>query len=227
MLSVLIFKFKDIELSEDALQEAVIVALEKWPADGIPPNPLAWLMRTASRKAIDRFRREQNFSRKSEEIRVLQEIMNPGEITQNMDFEVLEDNQIPDERLRLIFTCCHPSLSKQVRVSLTLKTLCGLTTQQVANAYVVSEETMAQRLVRAKKKIKSAGIPYQIPPAHLLDERLSAVLSVIYFIFNEGYRASIGEELINSEFCDEAIHLANTLYRLLPGETEILGYLRS
>ena len=112
------------------------------------------------------------------------------------------ESDLDDDLLRLIFTCCHPSLSKQVRVSLTLKTLCGLTTQQVANAYVVSEETMAQRLVRAKKKIKSAGIPYQIPPAHLLDERLSAVLSVIYFIFNEGYRASIGEELINSEFCD-------------------------
>ena len=216
LLALLIHQFRDIELSEDALQDSVLIALDRWVEDGIPENPPAWLLQTARRKAIDRLRRAQNFSRKA--------ILLQQQIELETDAEG-DDMQIPDERLRLIFTCCHPALAKQVRVALTLKTLCGLSTQQVANAFLVSESTMAQRLVRGTKKIKNAGIPYQVPPAELLDHRLAAVLSVIYFIFNEGYFSRSDGKPITRELCEEAIHLAEVLIHLMPNETEAWGLL--
>ncbi len=221
MLAALTHQLRDLELAEDVLQESIVVALEKWVDLGVPDNPPSWLMQTAKRKAIDRFRRGSNFADKVRQIQILEEIEmrslenNPGD----------DDNYIPDERLRLIFTCCHPALSDRIRVALTLKTLCGLSTAQVANAFLVSETTMAQRLVRAKGKIKNAGIPYQVPPEHALPERLSAVLSVIYFIYNEGYRCTTGDQLISTELSEEAIRLATMMLRLMPGQTEVMGLL--
>lgn len=220
-LAILIHQFGDIDLAEETLQDSILTALERWPEDGLPGNPPAWLLVTAKRKAIDRLRRQSNFSSKIEELKRLNEIESASD-NQAPD---IENMQIPDERLRLIFTCCHPALEEPARVALTLKTLCGFNTQQVANAFVTHETTMAQRLVRAKRKIKIAGIPYQIPPAHLLNERLAAVLSVIYLIFNEGYYSSIGDSLISTELCEEAIELASVMQRLMPKETEITGLL--
>ncbi len=216
LLALLIHQFRDIELSEDALQESILTALDRWVDNGIPQNPPGWLLQTARRKAIDRLRRTQNFTRKA--------ILLQQQIELETDTEG-ETMHIPDERLRLIFTCCHPALAKQVRVALTLKTLCGLSILQVANAFLVSESTMAQRLVRAKKKIKNAGIPYQVPPSQLLDQRLSAVLAVIYFIFNEGYFSRSDGEPITRELCEEAIRLAEMLVHLMPKEIEAWGLL--
>ena len=215
ILAALIHQFSDIQLAEDALQEAVVVALERWPRDGTPDRPAAWLIQTARRKAIDRLRREQNFKRKQPLIGEFEETA-----MGDWDFE-----EIPDERLRLIFTCCHPALSRSAQVALTLKTLCGLTTAQVGSAFLVPEITMAQRLVRAKRKIKSAGIPYVVPAADVLPQRVDAVLSVVYLIFNEGYRSSQGAELVQAALCDEAIHLGKMLLQLLPKETEVIGLL--
>lgn len=221
ILAILIRQFDEIDLAEEILQESILAALEHWPQDGLPNNPPAWLLVAAKRKAIDRLRRHNNFNSKIEELKRLNEI----ECDSDNQAPDIENMQIPDERLRLIFTCCHPALEESARVALTLKTLCGFNTQQVANAFVTHETTMAQRLVRAKRKIKLAGIPYQIPPAHLLSERLAAVLSVIYFIFNEGYYSSIGESLISTELCEEAIELASVMQRLMPKETEVTGLL--
>lgn len=209
ILATLISSVRDFELAEDALQDALLAALERWPVDGIPRNPSAWITTTARRKAIDRLRRNSTLARKQE---LLQELVEQEE---QRGAAEMEDHSIPDERLKLIFTCCHPGLSLEAQVALTLHTLGGLSTTQIASAFLVPVPTMAQRLVRAKGKIRDAGIPYRVPPIDVLGERVDAVLCVLYLIFNEGYAATSGNELIRQEFCDEAIRLARVLTMLL------------
>ena len=196
-----------MELAEDAVQDAFAAALVRWQRDGVPANPGAWLLTTARNRAIDRIRREQTLRRKTELLAALE----PAE-------EV--DDTIPDERLSLIFACCHPALATEAQVALTLRTLGGLTTEEIARAFLVPEATMAQRLVRAKRKIRAAGIPFRIPPDHLLPERLRSVLAVVYLIFNEGYGPPPRGEL-----CEEAIRLGKLLAVLMPDEPEALGLL--
>jgi RNA polymerase sigma-70 factor, ECF subfamily len=198
----------DVELAEDAVQEAFAAALERWPRDGAPANPGAWLLTTARNRAIDRIRRERTLQRKTELLAAL-------ETHESEDADV-----IPDERLSLIFACCHPALSTDAQVALTLRTLGGLTTEEIARAFIVPEATMAQRLVRAKRKIRAAGIPLRVPPDHLLPERVRAVLAVVYLIFNEGYGPPPREEL-----CEEAIRLGKLLAVLMPDEPEVHGLL--
>ena len=217
VIASLISTLGDFDLAEDALQEALIVALERWPADGIPRNPGAWLTTIARRKAIDWLRRHNNYGRK---VALLQVV---AELNQGDEAEAVDD--IPDERLKLIFTCCHPALALEAQVALTLRTLGGLSTNEIASAFLVPLPTMAQRLVRAKNKIRHAGIPYRVPPADLLAERLQAVLTVLYLIFNEGYIASAGDSLIRQELCSEAIRLGRVLAELMPAEPEALGLL--
>jgi RNA polymerase sigma-70 factor, ECF subfamily len=214
----LIKAFRDFDLAEEAIQDAFELALERWPRDGIPPNPAAWIATTAKRKVIDTWRRERI---RAEKYTALgrQEIGNGTE----MLFE--PDAPIGDERLRLIFTCCHPALSLEAQVALTLRTLGGLTTAEIARALLVPEPTLGQRLFRAKRKIRDAGIPYEVPPDHRLPERLDAVLAVVYLIFNEGYTASAGEGLIRRELCSEAIRLGQALAELMPDEPEVGGLL--
>jgi RNA polymerase sigma-70 factor (ECF subfamily) len=204
----------DFELAEDVLQDALIIALEKWPVEGIPPNPGGWIMTTARRKALDRVRRQQNFRHKQA---LLQKT---AEIEQSLHSDIQLET-IPDERLKLIFTCCHPALTLEAQVALTLRTLGGLTTEEIANAFLTPTPTMAQRLVRAQRKIKAANIPYRVPPPELLAERIEAVLVVIYLIFNEGYAASTGEQLLRHDLCAEAIRLARTLNQLMTDEEKL------
>jgi len=219
ILAALIVATRDFTLAEDALQDACIAALRQWPAAGIPRNPAAWLSGIARRKAIDRLRRDATLARKQEQLQALAALEGAGErALDDADGDEDEDAAFPDERLRLLFTCCHPALGLEARVALTLRTLGGLSTPEVAAAFLVPAPTMAQRLVRAQRKIHDAGIPYRVPPLSLLSERLDGVLAVLYLIFNEGYSATSGDALIRQELCDEAIRLARALVELLARE---------
>ncbi|HWM05700.1 MAG TPA: RNA polymerase sigma factor [Actinophytocola sp.] len=205
----------DWDLAEECAQEAFATALERWARDGVPERPGAWLTTTARNRAIDRLRRDAVGAAKLRELATTVDVAaDPG-----------EPEEIRDDRLRLIFTCCHPALAFEARVALTLRTLAGLTTAEIARAFVVPEATMAQRLVRAKKKIRAAGIPYRVPPADLLPERTNAVLGVLYLLFNEGYAASAGADLVRRSLTEEAIRLARVLAGLLPDEPEATGLL--
>ena len=218
LLASLIKTLRDFELAEDCLQEALVAALEHWGKNGMPASPAGWLLQVARRKAIDRIRRSKNFDRKQSEYAYLLELENEPACD-------MENHEIPDERLRLIFTCCHPALDEKSRIALTLRTLGGLKTPEIASAFLDKEEAMAQRLVRAKRKIKIAGIAYKIPEQEDWDERLSSVLNVLYLVFNEGYSASDGEDQIRADLCEEAIRLASAINDLKPQEPEIMGLL--
>jgi len=213
VVATLIGMTGDWDLAEECAQDAFAQALKAWPRDGIPRRPGAWLTTVARNRALDRLRR-----RASEEAKIRQAaILSPPEDPAGGDMDA-ED--IPDDRLRLIFTCCHPALPLEARVALTLRTLAGLTTAEIARAFLTAEPTMAKRLVRAKQKIRNAGIPYRVPPAHLLPERTSGVLAVLYLLFNEGYAATAGTELLRHDLCVEAIRLARALADLMPDEPE-------
>jgi len=207
-------RFGDIDVAEDAASVALLVALEKWPVDGTPPNPGAWLTTTANNKAIDRIRREQQRDAKQQAAHMMYDDT-PHEPT----------GIVEDDRLRLIFTCCHPALAPEARVALTLRLLGGLTVPEIAAAFLVPETTMAQRITRAKAKIKGANIPYRVPLADDLAERLATVLAVLYLVFNEGYLATSGDDPVRGELTDEAIRLARLLHALLPDEVEVTGLL--
>lgn len=216
ILAALISQLGDFTLAEDALQDALVNALERWTIDGVPRNPGAWLMTVAKRRAIDRIRRASTRERK-------EVILDPIDLVTEDEPEM--DDTIPDDRLKLMFTCCHPSLTLEAQVALTLHTLGGLSTQEVARAFLVPVPTMAQRLARARNKIRSAGIPYRVPPDDLLPQRLDALLAVIYLIFNEGYCATSGDSLTRKELCGEAIRLGRVLVMLLPDSAESRGLL--
>lgn len=216
VLAALISQLGDFELAEDALQEALVNALERWEVDGVPRNPGAWLLTVAKRRAIDRMRRAAVWERKAA-------ILAPLPDDDEMEIEM--DDSIPDERLKLMFTCCHPALAVEAQVALTLHTLGGLSTAEVARAFLVPVPTMAQRLARARRKIRDAGIPYRVPPAELLPERLKALLATIYLIFNEGYVSTGGESLTRPDLCGEAIRLGRVLVSLLPESAEARGLL--
>ncbi len=214
----------DWDLAEECAQDAFARALERWPRDGIPRNPGAWLTTTARNGAVDRMRRAVRGVAKLEEVAVLSPPDDSGAGDADAEDD-LGDTGIEDDRLRLIFTCCHPALSREAQVALTLRTLAGLTTTEIARAFLVPEPTMAQRLVRAKRKIRNAVIPYRVPPAYMLPERTGSVLAVLYLLFNEGYSATAGAELVRIGLCTEAIRLARTLVSLMPDEPEAVGLL--
>ncbi len=217
VLATVIRLVGDFHVAEEALQDAFAVALERWPSDGWPANPRAWLVSTARHKAIDALRRAGRF----EEIRA--ELGRMADLTHEP--EIPDPADIPDERLRLIFTCCHPAIAPEAQVALSLRTLCGLSTEEIARAFLVAPATLAQRLVRAKRKIQDARIPYEVPPPDVLPERLDAVMAVVYLVFNEGYAATSGDSLVRADLCREAIRLGRLVAELLPGEPEARGLL--
>ena len=213
VVATLIGMTGDWDLAEECAQDALTRALRTWPRDGIPDRPGGWLVTAARNRAVDILRRRANESAKLREAALLS---GPAET---------DDSGIADDRLRLIFTCCHPALALEARVALTLRTLAGLTTSEIARAFLVSEQTMAKRLVRAKGKIRGAGIPYRVPPASLLAERTTGVLAVLYLLFNEGYGATAGQDLLRPDLCAEAIRLTRLLRELMPGQAEVDGLL--
>ncbi|MBC3764635.1 RNA polymerase sigma factor [Neptunicella marina] len=217
ILATLVRLLGDIELAEDAMQDAFNEALNHWPVKGMPDNPRAWLISTGRFKAIDRLRRQAKFS-------TYAELPDDHQIDMQDDPALQDEQSIVDDQLRLIFTCCHPALSAEARVALTLREVCGMSTEQIASAFLQSTTTLAQRIVRAKSKIRQAGIPYEVPEQEDLPERLDAVLQVIYLLFNEGYSASSGENLLRQELSNEAIRLGKLLLSLLPN-AEIQGLL--
>ncbi len=217
-LASLVRTLGDLQLAEDALHDAVVTALERWPRDGVPRTPAAWLTVVARNRARDRLRRESHRSDKEE---AAMRLLEPDDGPERPPSE----SMIDDDVLRLIFTCCHPALAPETRVALSLRTLCGLTTEEIARAFLVTDTTMAQRLVRAKKKIAVAAIPYRVPADHELPDRMPAVLNVIYTVFSEGHTASAGDKLVRVDLCDEAIRLARVLWALLPDEADVMGLL--
>ena len=218
VIAALVAPLRDLDLAEDAFQDAVASALERWPADGVPRRPGAWLLIAARRKALDRLRRRATRLDKESALAIEAELAALPETAE-------DESEIPDERLRLIFTCAHPALSPPAQVALTLRTLGGLSTAEIARAFLVDESAMARRLVRAKAKLREEGVPYSVPPFEALAERRDAVLAVLYLIFNEGYAASSGYLLVRHELAREAIRLARVLARLLPDDGEVRGLL--
>jgi RNA polymerase sigma-70 factor, ECF subfamily len=213
-VAVLVRAFGDIDIAEDAVQDAFATAMARWPADGLPPSPAGWIITTARNRATDRLRREASRQDRHAQAALLHAAAEPA-----------EEGPVHDDRLRLIFTCCHPALARSAQVALTLRLLGGLTTAEIARAFLVPEPTMAQRLVRAKGKISGARIPYRVPTEADLPARLAAVLAVVYLIFNEGYVAGSGDELIRTGLCAEAVRLGRTLADLMPDEPEVAGLL--